>query len=86
MSQTGLLRLSIYASASAVNSGHAVEPGQYEPGIPVDEQADEHTLEFLLFDLNFQFEGMLSERFGWAVRLPMRYANCLLYTSPSPRD
>jgi hypothetical protein len=57
-----------------LDSGHSVDPNQFEPGIPKLSQADSHTQQFLLFSADLHLTYVLSERIQLGVSLPFRTA------------
>jgi hypothetical protein len=70
--QPGTLRLSLQMAGTRVEAGHAVDPQQFEPGIPDAEQARRHLLTLSLIDVTIRAEYGLTDRFAVAVRVPVR--------------
>lgn len=57
---------------TGLSAGHTVDPDQYEPGIPLDEQAGEHLVDLTLQELSARFSLGLTERWALDVALPLR--------------
>jgi len=55
-----------------LNAGHDVDPDQYEPGIPLEEQAGEHRVNLTVQELSTRFSLGLTERWALDVALPLR--------------
>lgn len=55
-----------------VSAGHSVDPDQYEPGIPPEDQASEHLVDLTIQEVAARFSLGLTERWALDVALPLR--------------
>ena len=68
------MRISGTWMGTKIHASHYVDMDQFEPGVPVTGQADQHVLDFVLMNANLTFAYALNERFELSVNLPMRWA------------
>jgi hypothetical protein len=68
----GRLRFGLAFVGSYSHAEHSVEPEQYEPGIPDDEQAREHVLDVGLFEWDVDAQFGLHRRFAFELFFPVR--------------
>ena len=59
-------------SSRYIHTSHKVDPSQWEPGIAPDQQAYDHVLDFLFFDLELSGTYFLNRWLGLKLYVPIR--------------
>lgn len=68
----GWLRVSLSNTVAFVDAGHEVEPTQFEPGIPLSEQALRHELDILFLQHKLEVKYGMSEWLELGLESPFR--------------
>ena len=68
----GRLHLTFDWMGTRLEAGHTVDPDQFEPGIPDEEQAGRHLVELSLRELAVRLSLGLTERWALDVGVPLR--------------
>ncbi len=70
--EPGRFHITLDWMGTRLSAGHTVDPDQYEPGIPIEEQAAEHLVDLTVQELAARFSLGLTDRWALDVALPLR--------------